>query len=95
MSVTDLYSTRDRRGLLVAIDHDRVRTSLSGHLMWRPGGYGQNRHVKTRVAELVAAGWVRMTGDRDRPCELTDAGRAAKDFRPGGVTRPADSDGAV
>jgi hypothetical protein len=77
--VIDLYPTRDRRGLLVAIDKGQVYWSLSGLLTWRAPGRGQNQRVGRRVRELVDAGWVRELGD-DRPAyELTDTGRAVLD----------------
>lgn len=73
----DLYPSRDRRGLLTAIDRGQLYWSLSGLLTWRASGRGQNQRVGRRVRELVDAGWVRELGD-DRPTyELTDAGRAA------------------
>lgn len=75
--MSDLYPTRDRRGLLTAIDAGHVYWSLSGLLTWRAPGRGQNQRVGRRVRELVDAGWVRELGD-DRPAfELTDAGRTA------------------
>jgi hypothetical protein len=74
--VSDLYPTRDRRGLLVAVDAGRVRYSLSGVLMWRRDG-GQNLRVKSRIEEMLRAGWVQESGDEVRPFELTDAGRTA------------------
>jgi hypothetical protein len=75
--VTELYPSRDRRGLLAAVEAGRIYWSLSNLLTWRAPGRGQNQRVGRRMRELESAGWVRETGDRERPYELTDAGREA------------------
>ena len=75
--MSDLYPSRDRRGLLTAIDRGQLYLSLSGLLTWRAPGRGQNLRVGSRVRELEDAGWVRATGDRARPYEVTGAGREA------------------
>lgn len=73
----DLYPSRDRRGLLTAIDRGQLYWSLSGLLTWKAPGRGQNQRVGRRVRELVEAGWVHELGG-DRPAyELTAAGHEA------------------
>lgn len=74
--IADLYPSRDRRGLLAAIDAGQLYWSLSGLLTWRAPGRGQNQRVGRRVRELFEAGWLREL-DGTRLYELTDAGRAA------------------
>ena len=80
MSDLWLFPTKTRLALLRDVARNLVWGD-DGDVLAATGDGGR-RKVTVQVADMCRAGWVRpggLRGDRRRPYELTDAGRAVLD----------------